>query len=378
MCSARMTGSISAAPRMACWKAPSPAIWPRSARPACSTTSYWSQHYARRWDMTATPAICPHCAVGCNITLYERHGTLRQVQNRYHGAINGFFLCDRGRFGPLFADSDRTDHRRRAIAGLPSGRGCGWRSARAAVAEGAIGIGSPRASLEANFALRRLVGPERFFAGVSDAEAALVARMAAILRRRSGADRDAEGDRDRRRGAGAGRGPDRHRAARRAGAAAGGAWRRAGAGRREGGARLARSPPCGWRARGGGRRSRWSRRSPMRWTTSPPTRCGGAPAGGCRLRPCRGRRAARRARPDADGVAVAPALAEAEAPLIIAGAGLGLAGPVEAAAEIAAALGPRARLALFPPEANSLGLALLGGDGLESAAAALRGPGRAR
>jgi NADH-quinone oxidoreductase subunit G len=49
------------------------------------------------------------------------------------------------------------------------------------VAQGAIGIGSPRASVEANFALRRLVGAERFFAGVSDAEAALVARMVAVL-----------------------------------------------------------------------------------------------------------------------------------------------------------------------------------------------------
>ena len=33
-----------------------------------------------------------------------------------------------------------------------------------------IGIGSPRASLEANFALRTLVGPERFFAGLSETE----------------------------------------------------------------------------------------------------------------------------------------------------------------------------------------------------------------
>lgn len=48
---------------------------------------------------------------------------------------------------------------------------------------GVIGIGSPRASLEANFALRTLVGPERFYAGQGDAEAALAARIVEILGR---------------------------------------------------------------------------------------------------------------------------------------------------------------------------------------------------
>jgi NADH-quinone oxidoreductase subunit G len=57
--------------------------------------------------------------------------------------------------------------------------------------------------------------------------------------------------------------------------------------------------------------------------------------------------------------------------LIIAGAALGAANIVEAAAAMAAALGARARIALLPPEANSFGLALLGGDGVEQAAALL-------
>ena len=141
---------------------------------------YWLRHYARRWDMTATPAICGQCSVGCNLTVFERHGTLRLVQNRYHGAINGFFLCDRGRYGALAADGDRrlsaARHR-----DAPIGSAEAHAIARAATTRAPIGIGSPRASLEANLALRRLVGPERFFAGVSDAEAALVRRMTRIL-----------------------------------------------------------------------------------------------------------------------------------------------------------------------------------------------------
>jgi NADH-quinone oxidoreductase subunit G len=76
---------------------------------------------------------------------------------------------------------------------------------------------------------------------------------------------------------------------------------------------------------------------------------------------------------DPEVTAAARALDGAGAPLVIAGAGLGIAGPVEAAAEIVAALGARARIALFPPDVNPLGLALLGGAGLDSAVAAVAG-----
>ena len=46
-----------------------------------------------------------------------------------------------------------------------------------------IGIGSPRASLEANFALRELVGPEHFFAGVGDSQWRLANLVVELLRR---------------------------------------------------------------------------------------------------------------------------------------------------------------------------------------------------
>ena len=45
----------------------------------------------------------------------------------------------------------------------------------------AIGIGSPRASLEANFALRTLVGKDRFFAGVADDQWRMITAMVGIL-----------------------------------------------------------------------------------------------------------------------------------------------------------------------------------------------------
>ena len=63
------------------------------------TDKPFSAHYARKWDLQSAPSICSGCSVGCNITPGERYGSLRRVVNRYHNDINGYFLCDRGRFG---------------------------------------------------------------------------------------------------------------------------------------------------------------------------------------------------------------------------------------------------------------------------------------
>ena len=52
-----------------------------------------SQHYTRKWDLQSAPGICAHCGVGCNTLPGERYGRLRRVWNRYHGQINGYFLC---------------------------------------------------------------------------------------------------------------------------------------------------------------------------------------------------------------------------------------------------------------------------------------------
>ncbi|MCE6953035.1 NADH-quinone oxidoreductase subunit NuoG [Cereibacter sphaeroides] len=328
---------------------------------------WWSRHYARPWDMAATPSICANCSVGCNITLFERAGTLRKVQNRTHGAINGSFLCDRGRFGALAAEAPRPRHPRR------KGREILWdeavAEARALVARGAVGIGSPRACLESNFALRRLVGEDRFFAGVPDPEAALVRRMADILRAGPAGIatiRDIE-----RADAVLVLGEDLTGTAPRAALAlrqaARGAERRLAA---EKG--VPEWMDAAVRVAGEGRRS------PVALVTALPD-----PLDEVALWPVRRpssevaefgfavAAALGGATTDPLAMEIAAALAAAQAPVVIAGAGLGLAGPAEAAAAVAAALGSRARVALFPPEAGSMGLALLGGAGLDRAVAEL-------
>jgi NADH-quinone oxidoreductase subunit G len=63
------------------------------------------EHYTRKWDLSNAPSICHHCSLGCNIIAGERYGSLRRVLSRYNGAVNGYFICDRGRFGYDFVNN---------------------------------------------------------------------------------------------------------------------------------------------------------------------------------------------------------------------------------------------------------------------------------
>ncbi len=146
------------------------------------TDATLKQHYTRKWDLQFAPSICAHCGLGCNTSAAERYGMLRRIVNRYHSQINGYFLCDRGRYGYEFVNSPE-----RIRAPIWRGERISHAAARehlgALLAEGrAIGIGSPRASIEANFVLRVAVGPGGFFIGMADAELLLVQRVLEIMR----------------------------------------------------------------------------------------------------------------------------------------------------------------------------------------------------
>ncbi len=144
------------------------------------------EHYTRKWDLQTAPSVCVHCGLGCNTIPGERYGKLRRILNRYNGDVNGYFLCDRGRFGYEFVNSGK-----RIRKALVTDAG-GQRPAEKAVtlkqigiilaeSKGVIGIGSPRASLESNFALRSLVGEANFYSGMSWQEQRLVTRIIDIL-----------------------------------------------------------------------------------------------------------------------------------------------------------------------------------------------------
>lgn len=146
------------------------------------------QHYTRKWDFQTAPSICVHCGLGCNTIPGERYGTLRRIHNRFNGAVNGYFLCDRGRYGYDFVNSEQRirrpalrKDRSAPLQSISKGEAIQFLAGLVANGTRTIGIGSPRASIEANFALRTLVGPERFYAGVSEQDGRLLASMLDIL-----------------------------------------------------------------------------------------------------------------------------------------------------------------------------------------------------
>ena len=155
--------------------------------------------YTRKWDLQSAPSVCVHCALGCNTFANGRYGQMRRVINRYHHEINGYFLCDRGRFGHGFVSAPTRLRQALHAPGAPGAPG-GFREQQTIGREAAlaqfdailsehtgtgaavIGIGSPRASVEANFALRALVGPEHFHVGYSDEQGVLLGTVLQLLR----------------------------------------------------------------------------------------------------------------------------------------------------------------------------------------------------
>ncbi|VFP82815.1 NADH-quinone oxidoreductase subunit G [Candidatus Erwinia haradaeae] len=147
-----------------------------------------SERYNRKWDMQFAPGICQQCSLGCNISLGERYGELRRIENRYNGMVNHYFLCDRGRFGYGYVNlKDRPKQpMQRQGAGLTS------INANTAVhnvaevlrqAKKVVGIGSARASIESNFSLLSLVGKDNFSTGILASEQVCLNLILEILRK---------------------------------------------------------------------------------------------------------------------------------------------------------------------------------------------------
>ncbi len=144
--------------------------------------------YTRKWDLQSAPSVCTGCGVGCNTMPGERYGKLKRVHNRFNHEVNGYFLCDRGRYGGAYTNSEK----RLSFAGLRDTDGLynavdktmaldqleAWCDSGQRIAA----IGSPRASLETNYLLRRLVGSANFSPGFSVEDQQLMAEISKQLR----------------------------------------------------------------------------------------------------------------------------------------------------------------------------------------------------
>lgn len=151
------------------------------------------KHFTRKWDYTTAPSVCNLCSLGCNTLAGERYGTVRRVRTRYNNEVNGYFLCDRGRYGYEYTNSSdrilfpsiRDDQ---AESGFRhSGIGEIQPELKNILEESTdiIGIGSARASLESNYALKALVGPGNFYLGMADSDYDLNHLAADILKNSS-------------------------------------------------------------------------------------------------------------------------------------------------------------------------------------------------
>ena len=125
---------------------------------------------ARPWELNAAASICPHCPVGCNLTLNTRREAVsgglevvKRVMPRQNEAVNETWICDKGRFAYHFAASPE---RLKTPLVRKDGRlvEATWDEALETAAEGMrtagsrlVGIASGRLSNEDLMALRTAV-----------------------------------------------------------------------------------------------------------------------------------------------------------------------------------------------------------------------------
>jgi NADH-quinone oxidoreductase chain G len=77
--------------------------------PVGALTSTLYRFRARPWDINSLPSVCPHCSVGCNITVHIRK-TVDQVVRfmaRENTPVDDGWLCDFGRYNYDFINSEQ-------------------------------------------------------------------------------------------------------------------------------------------------------------------------------------------------------------------------------------------------------------------------------
>ena len=129
----------------------------------------------RRWDLQRAPSICNQCSLGCATVANGHYRGVMRVEARFNSDVNGYFLCDAGRFGFSYANggSGRRDRPLSPmIAGVPASGPAALAAAREALesieakygSAAVAAVGSRRNSLESQCMLD-LVCKTRGFRG---------------------------------------------------------------------------------------------------------------------------------------------------------------------------------------------------------------------
>jgi NADH-quinone oxidoreductase subunit G len=120
---------------------------------------------SRYWDLQEADSICPHCSLGCATIPGARYRELQRVRSGVNEEVNDHFICDRGRFGYGYVNSPLRQRQPRA-GGAETSWDEALRLTRSAIkrlsddlgGESIAWLGSSRASLEANFLLKKSGG----------------------------------------------------------------------------------------------------------------------------------------------------------------------------------------------------------------------------
>jgi len=62
-----------------------------------------SRFFGRRWDYERHPSLCINCSLGCHIVASTRYRKVVRLEARFSKTVNGYFICDRGRYGFFYA-----------------------------------------------------------------------------------------------------------------------------------------------------------------------------------------------------------------------------------------------------------------------------------
>jgi NADH-quinone oxidoreductase subunit G len=122
-----------------------------------------SRFIGRRWDYERSPSVCINCSLGCHTVVSARYRQIVRQEAKFSEAVNGHFICDRGRYGFYYAGQDERPRYPRV-----RGKEASWENSLQAAFDGldrisretgpaAVAcVGSVRSSLETQAALKRL------------------------------------------------------------------------------------------------------------------------------------------------------------------------------------------------------------------------------
>jgi NADH-quinone oxidoreductase subunit G len=129
----------------------------------------------RRWDLQRAPSLCNQCSLGCATVANGHYRGVQRIEARFDRDVNGYFICDAGRFGFSYSNGGEGQRARPLvprIAGVPAAAPAALAAARDALDKvaaqygpGAVAlVGSHRNSLESQCTLD-LIGRTRGWRG---------------------------------------------------------------------------------------------------------------------------------------------------------------------------------------------------------------------